>query len=115
MFCEKCGQIIRDNAKFCPYCGEEVREIEIVTDNKQLSYEWKNVNVDNVQSVGLSRRERWIGILISIVLGVVILPVVTVCYLVMKEKSISTPKTLATFIGIILYNMIRPFFPYKYW
>ena len=24
MFCKKCGRSLKDNAKFCPYCGEKI-------------------------------------------------------------------------------------------
>ena len=26
MFCEKCGKEIKDNVKFCPFCGNKVSE-----------------------------------------------------------------------------------------
>ena len=31
MFCWKCGKKIPEEARFCPYCGAEVRRLEEIT------------------------------------------------------------------------------------
>lgn len=43
MFCKKCGKEIDDNAKFCPYCGEDLKGTEIIYDsNKSNSFKGKS-------------------------------------------------------------------------
>ena len=40
MFCNKCGNAVSDNnAKFCPECGVELKEKEVITGGTEIPYE----------------------------------------------------------------------------
>ena len=38
MFCSKCGTKLMDGAKFCPNCGEKVKDIYINSGRKEEEY-----------------------------------------------------------------------------
>lgn len=47
MKCEKCGQVIENHVKFCPYCGTLNERTEKVVDKEHLKLDEKEVNKDN--------------------------------------------------------------------
>lgn len=47
MKCEKCGQVIENHVKFCPYCGRLNERTEKVVDKEHLKLDEKEVNKDN--------------------------------------------------------------------
>ncbi len=46
MFCRKCGKELRDNAKFCPYCGNSTGELE-----PQRNVQYEANNLDNEEKI----------------------------------------------------------------
>lgn len=88
MFCLKCGEIVQDNASFCPFCGTKIGENE--DENKAIVYVEK-YNADthsgkNNSIARLSKRlenKRWIRS-IAIVMGII-----AVVLIVFGYKSIA--------------------------
>ncbi len=69
MFCNQCGKEIREEIKFCPYCGEKINyKIVNVDDNKEIKKEQSNNKRSN-SWVLLEKVASVIAIIIGFILG----------------------------------------------
>lgn len=64
MFCKNCGKEIKDEAEFCPYCGEKIRQMK----------ENKNIVTPNKKTKKLMLKKGWLW------LGVIAIVLVTVIF-----------------------------------
>ena len=54
MFCPKCGKAIKDDAKFCKYCGTQIsKNNQSVNVNSDASYDSKNNNNTKILAVAI--------------------------------------------------------------
>lgn len=54
MFCPKCGKAIKDDAKFCKYCGTQIsKNNQSVNVNSDASYDSKNNNNAKILAVAI--------------------------------------------------------------
>lgn len=98
MNCEKCGNSLSLNAKFCTKCGESVRgaTIEVIDAGKKKK---PIIKCGNCGYVGEAESNRSILAQILAWLCLFIFPIITILYFGTTKKY-SCPKCKSTFVGV---------------
>ena len=105
MFCVKCGKELKDDAKFCPYCGKSVRGNS--EEEKDNEFQLKNEETTSFEP--LSNENSKMGQLEIIFLSVSgVLIILSLINLGLVFSIIAlTLNVILSILGIILYKKLK--------
>lgn len=91
MFCFKCGKEIKDNIKFCPYCGQIqiVKSNDIFIDNKDINIPYNTKKKNKKRSLPL-----FIGIFALVLVLILSISICLLLYFKNNNSSVNESKSI---------------------
>lgn len=104
MYCEKCGQGLVENAKFCPKCGNKVSEITIKITEKPTEVNnirpGERIKCINCGYIGRGQKGRSTWASVLALLCILFAPIIPIIYFLATHKWLC-PKCKSNFVGEI--------------
>lgn len=117
IYCIECGKPIKKKAVICPYCGVQIKELEISSRDTSIKVKSEDAPKNKVTAVvlaalfgfwswaytyGRNAKYFWIGFGISLFLGLFFIPSIGVMMLYETSDTLSIADGLAAFYFALL-------------